>query len=63
MGTNLLKILGSMLFHLNLEAKGYNWLCNRIRYFAIKATLKLHMLGWKPFVLNRKGILVAWIKF
>ncbi len=59
MGTKLLKILGSMLFHLDLEAKGYNWLCNRIGYFAIKATLKFHMLGWIPFFLSKKGTLVA----
>jgi hypothetical protein len=59
MGTKLLKILASMVFHIILEAKGCNWLSNRIGYFAIKTTLKFHMLGWIPFFLNRKGTLVA----
>jgi hypothetical protein len=59
MGTKLLKILVSIVFHIILETKGYNWLCNRIGYFAIKTILKFHMLGWIPFFLNRKGTLVA----
>jgi hypothetical protein len=59
MGTKLLKFLGTIVFHIILETKGYNWLCNRIGYFAIKTILKFHMLGWIPFFLNRKSTLVA----